>query len=107
MLHCLIEVVKGSLSILDYVELPDDSEASVAGPRLADMYFARSSLWHAYERRLFRHMIARGWDQSLVQQALREATQTQAFISVVGECIPNSRHMRCELSNRGVYYPHN
>jgi hypothetical protein len=106
-LQCLIEVVKGSVSILEYLEMPEDLLPAERGTTLSRVYFAKSSLWRAYERRLFASARTKGWDAALVQRAVDEAVRSEALADVLGECVLNSHSLRMLDRNRGVYYPHN
>jgi hypothetical protein len=107
MLHCLIEVVKGSISILDYLELPDALEPARRAEALAQVYLAKSSLWHAYRRRLAAQVRAGPWDYALLEPAFRRAIRTPVIAHVLGECVLNNHSLREAERHRGVYYPHN
>ena len=107
MLHCLIDVIKGSLSILDYLELPEDITIGELGETLAAVYFTRSSLWRAYRRRFSRHARKHGWDYSLLESALQNAIRSEAAATVLGERVLNNHFLTSVSRERGVYYPHN
>jgi hypothetical protein len=107
MLHCLIEVVKGSISILDYRELPETLGPVERAEALARVYLERSSLWHAYRRRLASHARAEQWDYGLLEPALTRAVRTGVMAHVLGQCVLNNHYLREVERSRGVYYPHN
>jgi hypothetical protein len=107
LLHCLIEVVKGSVSILDYREFPETLKPAERAEALAQVYFDKSTLWHAYRRRLAAHARAEQWDYSLLEPALMASISTGVMAHVLSECVLNNHDLREVERDRGVYYPHN
>jgi len=105
-LQCLVEVAKGSLSILQYVQLTEDCSPAERAEALGSVFFAKSSLWRAYERLFLRHVRDRGWDESNVVTALEHARRTEAFADVLAGCVLNSHYVGQMASKRGVFYPH-
>jgi hypothetical protein len=106
-LHAMIEVIKGSLSIFDYLEIPPHAALSAVAQTLGNVYFSKSSLWHAYVRRFERAARLRGWDQDTVRGAIEAARRTDAAADVLSSCIVNSHYLRTMSRDRRVYYPHN
>ncbi len=106
MLHCLIEVVKGSISILDYLDLPETLKPAERAEALAQVYLEKSSLWQAYRRRFAAHARAEQWDYGLLEPAFRSAVRTGAMAHVLGGCVLNNHYLQEVERNRGIYYPH-
>jgi hypothetical protein len=106
-LRAMIEVVKGSLSIFDYVDIPLHAEPSVVAETLGNVYFSKSSLWRAYARRFERAARLRGWDRDTVRGAVEAARRTSAAADMLASCVVNSHYLRTMSRDRQVYYPHN
>ncbi len=106
-LWAMIEVIKGSLSICDYVEIPDEASAAEIAEELGRVYFAKSSLWRAYGRRFEQAAKSRGWDAEAVRAAFANARQTDALANVLASSVVNSHYLRQMSGNRAVFYPHN
>lgn len=107
LLWCVVEVIKGSLSILDYVDIPGGADLIAAAECLGKIYFSRSSLWKAYERRLRQEVSRRGWSQETASLALDEVKTLPAVGQALSSCILNSYYLRYMSSDRKVFYPHN
>lgn len=105
-LQCLVEVAKGSLSILQYVHLAKDCSPTERAEALGGVYFRKSSLWRAYERLFLRHAEDRGWHESSVITALQHARRTEAFADILASCVLNSYYVEQMASRRGIFYPH-
>lgn len=105
--HALVEVVKGSLSILTFPDLSGCTTSAERGAVLGRTYFERSSIWRAYERRLLGGLRRLGWRPSEVEEAIENAVRSAAFVSVVEECVLNSHYLEERAHQRGVFYPHN
>ena len=106
-LRAVIETVKGSLSICDYVEIPNRACVAEIVEILGRVYFEKSSLWHAYAQRFARAAKARGWKTKAVQNAFAGALRTEAVADVLASCVVNSHYLRLMSGNRAVFYPHN
>ncbi len=106
-LRCLVEIVKGSLSILEYVDLPGDLSTAHKGERLAEVYFGRSSCWRAYKREFDRQVAKRNWDPRAVAAAFERACKSEAFVSVAAMSVLSSCYVDTMAAERGVFYPHN
>ncbi len=106
-LRCLVEVVKGSLSILDYVDLPRDCSPADRGQYLGEVYFQRSSCWRAYKRVFDRNVSQRIWSMAAVDAAFQHARRTEAFANVLSSCVLNSHYLDTMAAQRGIFYPHN
>lgn len=105
--HALVEVIKGSLSILAFPDLSSCTTAAERGVVLARVYFDRSSIWRAYERRILAGLRAQGWISEDLEEALDKAVRSKAFVSVVEECVLNSHYLEERAHKRGIFYPHN
>lgn len=106
-LRATIEVVKGSLSICDYVEIPNDASSSEVVSALGRVYFEKSSIWRAYLRRFDQAVRSSGWDAKMVQAAFANARRTEALASVLASCVVNSHYLQRMSGDRTVFYPHN
>ncbi|MCE5228567.1 hypothetical protein LLG95_03095 [bacterium] len=106
-LRTMIEVIKGSLSICDYVVIPEAANVSETAEKLGTAYFAKSSLWHAYSRRFGNAAKAGGWDMKCVYEAFVRAKRTEAAAEVLASCVINSHYLRRMSGDRNVFYPHN
>jgi len=106
-LQCLVEVAKGSLSILEYVDLPPNASASQRAEALGAVYFHKSSLWRAYERRFLESAKRRGWAVEAVPAAFEEARHAEAFADALSGCVLNRHYVARMAAARGVFYPHN
>lgn len=106
-LQCIVEVAKGSLSILDYVDLPGGFSCVQIADALGEIYFNKSSLWHAYERKFYRNAELLGWDSPAVEKAIDKMRRTEAFANILCSCILNSRYVNELSQNRSIFYPHN
>ena len=106
-MHAMIEVVKGSLSIFDYLEILPESAPPTIAQQLGKVYFAKSSLWRAYARRFEQAAKALGWNPQSTRAALEIAGQTAVAADVLASCMANSHYLRSMDHDRQVYYPHN
>jgi hypothetical protein len=106
-LRALIEVVKGSLSICDYLEIAEDADGDEIITALGGVYFQKSSLWRAYARRFERAAKALGWNEEAVQAAFASARRTGAIAEVLASIVINSHYLRRMSGDRKIFYPHN
>jgi len=106
-LRCIIEVSKGSLSILEFINTPENASKEEIAMILSDAYFAKSTLWKAYKRLFYSHIERLGWNINLVTEAFNYAIKTQAFLDVVALNTLNSYYLDHLNSSRNIYYPHN
>lgn len=106
-LHAMIEVIKGSLSIFDCLEIPSGSAPEAIADHLGRLYFAKSSLWRAYARRFEQTAKALGWNPESTRAALAGAGRTAVAADVLASCIVNNHYLRTMDGDRQVYYPHN
>ena len=107
LLNAMLEVAKGSLPILDYIDIPTSWSQEERAVALSAYYFEHSSLWRAYRRHLLIKAKNRGWPTQLLDPALGVATTTEAAATVFGEKVLNSDRLRRIERDRGVFYPHN
>ena len=106
-LQCIVEVIKGSFSILEYVNLPADCSSTQRAEILGSVYFPKSSLWRSYQRRFFAIARRLGWDQASVGAAFEQAKTIEPVADLLSGCVLNSHYVRRTSRDRGVYYPHN
>lgn len=106
-LRATIEVVKGSLSICDYMEISNEATATEVVSALGRVYFEKSSIWRAYLRRFDQAVRSSGWDAKMVQAACANARQTEALANVLASCVVNSHYLQRMSGDRTVFYPHN
>jgi hypothetical protein len=95
-LRAMIETIKGSLSICDYVEVADETPTAEIAAILGRVYFEKSSLWRAYGRRFARAARAHCWDAKRVQDALAHAQRAEATADVLASCVVNN-HYLCRI----------
>ena len=106
-LRATIEVVKGSLSICDYVEISSEATATEVVSALGRVYFEKSSVWRGYVRRFNQAVRSSGWDAKMVQAAFANARRTEALANVLASCVVNSHYLQRMSGDRTVFYPHN
>ncbi len=106
-LRAVIETVKGSLSICDYVDIPNKASLHEIVKILGRVYFEKSSLWRAYAQRFTRAAKASDWKAKAVQDAFGIAFRTEAVADVLASCVVNGHYLRQMCANRVVFYPHN
>ncbi len=106
-LQCMVEVAKGSLSILEYIDLPEDFSHAQIADVLGKIYFNKSSLWHAYKRKFYQNAKLQGWDLNLVERAFGKMGRTEAFANILCSCVLNSRYVSKLSKTRDIFYPHN
>lgn len=106
-LQCVIEVLKGSISILEYIQFKDGLPVADQNRILFERYTKISSLWKAYERCFWICVKDNGWNEKLVKQAFESILETQALFKILSLVIPNSKSVREIISNRNVFYSHN
>lgn len=85
--QCVVEVVKGSLPILDYVSMRTGEDRQQVLRRIADVYRKRSSLWNSYFR--YARLKARGlaWSDLEFVSATERAFESTAFLEASGSVI--------------------
>jgi hypothetical protein len=105
-LHCLVEIIMGSLPILFHVKLPSDCTPKDQAEALGAVYFAKSSLWRAYRRHLFSEAKALGWDLSVFGKALEKACRAPACADVLSTRVLNNQYFATMGRERKVYFPH-
>jgi hypothetical protein len=106
-LQCMVEVAKGSVSILEYVDLGLDCTHLQIADELGKVYFNKSCLWRSYRRRFYQEAARRQWDINLVYEAFDEMRRAEAFANVLCGCILNSHYVSKLSKDRAVFYPHN
>ncbi|UCG58874.1 MAG: hypothetical protein JSU70_05040 [Phycisphaerales bacterium] len=106
-LQCMVEVAKGSLSILEYVDFGADCTYLQIADALGEVYFKKSSLWHSYKRQFYIRAEQRRWDLDSVNEAFRVMGKTEAFASILCSCVLNSHYVSTLSAKRSTFYPHN
>lgn len=106
-LHSIVEVVKGSISILDYAALDESITAHERRCILAKMYTEKSTLWRAYWRIVKVQARDRGWPLDLLENIRESTLSLEPAESVLEEVVLNSHYLRHRARSRGVFYPHN
>jgi hypothetical protein len=105
--QCVVEVVKGSLPILDYVPTRTNEDLQQASTRIAGAYRRKSSLWNSYFR--YARLKAQGlaWSDAEFVSAAERAFESTAFLeascSVVLSDYALKRHQRRRAQ---PYVPH-
>lgn len=106
-LHCVLEVVQGSLPILHFVQAPITLSAQEAAGCVGRAYRQRSSLWKAYHRRAQLWAERRSWNWSALDEAFGRAFESEAFLDasratiMSGHALQRHRH-----AERFEYIPH-
>lgn len=106
-LHCVIEVLKGSISILDYVQLQENLSVKECNSILFEKYTKTSSLWKSYERHFWNKVIENDWDEKLVQAAFEYILETKPIFKILSLVIPNNKAIEDITNNRNIFYSHN
>lgn len=104
-LLCLIEVLKGSISILDYIHFNDETIPE-RNELLLDKYKKTSSLWQAYEREFWVNIEELGWNEELVKDAFNNVLNYEALFKILSLVIPNNKAIDDIVANRNIYYSH-
>lgn len=105
-LHCLVEIIMGSLPILFHVNLPSDCTPKEQAEALGAVFFAKSSLWRAYRRHLFTEAKDLGWNLSVFGEALEKACRAPACADVLSTRVLNNQYFATMGRERKVYFPH-
>lgn len=96
--QCVVEVVKGSLPILDYVSTPAGEDAPLVARRIGDVYRRKSSLWNSYFRYARLKAQALAWSEPEFVSATERAFESMAFLeascSVILSSFSLERHRR-------------
>lgn len=106
-LQTLVEVIAGSLPILQYVDLPDGCSTESKADAFGAVYFPKSTLWRVYHRRLFASAKARGWDLSLLEEALQKVRRSEACADVLSTRVLSRQALERVASGRAIYFTHN
>ncbi|MEM7350200.1 MAG: hypothetical protein AAF657_05300 [Acidobacteriota bacterium] len=104
-IRAILELLKSSLPIVDYVDLTD-LESSEAKRTLAASYRDKSSLFQTYADLLLERSRHQGWPAGLVEQAIDEAFELDVAFEILQELIPNSVTLS-EFTLESCYVPHN
>lgn len=104
-LRCFIELLKSSLPLVGYVDLPPAAREEELGPLLAAHYRAGSSLFRRYRRRFLEEAAARGWEPAAVRRHVEEALATPVARELLQELVPNAYTAR-RLKAESYYVPH-
>ncbi|MFC1690927.1 hypothetical protein ACFL0W_01990 [Nanoarchaeota archaeon] len=96
-LQCFVEVVKGSLPIIDFVQ--DSNEA-------VESYLKISSLYHAYRREFFNWAKKLCWNTSQLERIEKWAISTPIFKRTVTEILPSYERLKDLPHREPTYKPH-
>lgn len=106
-LQCVMEVVKGSVPILDFIHVPARCNTAQAARMVGAAYRLKSSLWNAYVNRARLKAHELSWDWDSLEEAFDQAFETPAFLeascSVILSEYALQRHKRAD---RWDYVPH-
>jgi len=105
--QCVVEVVKGSLPILDYVSTRTGEDAQQVSRRIGNVYRRKSSLWNSYFR--YARLKAQGlaWSDVEFVSATERAFESTAFLEA--SCSAILSDFALERYRRGQprpYVPH-
>jgi len=82
-LQCLLEVVMGSLPILQYIHLPSDCPLDQKADALGAVYFSKSSLWRSYYRNFLANSADHGITIHAIVKSIEKMRRTAAFVEVL------------------------
>ena len=105
--QCVVEVVKGSLPILDYVSTPPGADAKQVARQISTVYRRKSSLWNSYFRYARLKARALAWSDAEFVSAIERAFESLPFLEASGSAILSKfaleRHRRRQPQ---PYVPH-
>ena len=108
LLQCFIEVLKGSLPIIDCVDNGNEDDPAKTVEQVKNIYFKVSALWRSYKRKFDIKVKKLGWDEGLVSEIFFEVQETPAFITTILDCVPNTYTLkRSKKIEDSMYTPHN
>lgn len=105
-LFCVIEVLKGSISILDFVHFRNELSITERNKILFEKYKQTSSLWRAYERYFWLKVEEMKWDKQTVKNAFDNILNMEALFKILSLVIPNNVAIPEMVENRNIYYSH-
>jgi len=105
-MYCLIEVLKGSISILEFYQFNENLSLTEYNKVLFEKYTQTSSIWKAYERMFWIKAKEQGWDISLVNDAFENILKTKSFFQIQSLVIPNNKAIDDIVNLRNIYYSH-
>ena len=106
-LQCLVEVVMGSLPIVQYIDLPPNGSDEEISDALGAVYFKKSSLWRSYFRHFLSEADAKGVSMAAVTEAIGRMRRTEAFSEILECRVLSSRSVKRPESERPFHYSHN
>jgi hypothetical protein len=106
-LHCLLEVVIGSLPIVQYVDLPADSPFELRADALGAVYFTKSSLWRTYYRHFLAEATAFGCDVPAVVESIERMRRTEAFADILSSRVLSGESVKRAETDRIFHFSHN
>ena len=106
-LRCLLEIVMGSLPIMQYANLANQDSEDKASDVLGAIYFRKSSLWRSYYRHFLSEAIAKGFSSTAIGESIDRMRRTKAFTEMLMCRILNDKAIKRIKSERPFYYPHN
>jgi hypothetical protein len=89
LMQCLVEVVKGSLPVIDYLHAKHGQSPAALWPLAREVFFSRSSLWQAYARRWNNVATAVQCGTRMANELAAEIYNTPAFMATLMDQVPN------------------
>ena len=106
-LRCLLEVVMGSLPIMQYTNIAHDSPQEKVADALGAIYFQKSSLWRSYYRHFLSEAGARNIGTAAIGKSIERMRRTEAFTDILKSRILSDESIKRYEAERFFYYPHN
>ena len=106
-MQCLVEVVKGSLPILQFIAAPTGSPEREVAVRIAAVYRRKSSLWNAYCEKAHPRAHELGWDWRALETGFDRAFESSAFVDASCSVLLTEHALkRYRRTDRWDYVPH-
>ena len=106
-LSCLIEVLKSSISILDFIVFEENVSLREKNRLLFEKYKEKSTLWKYYWTVFLKMANQINWSNEMIEIALENCLETKAFHKTISLVLPNNSEINNIVENRTVYYSHN
>jgi hypothetical protein len=106
-LQCLLEVVMGSLPILQYVHLPYDCSLDQKADALGAVYFSKSSLWRSYYRNFLANATDHGITIPAIVKSIERMRRTSAFVEVLESRVLTGESIAQTELRKQYCYAHN
>jgi|GEM_PF-3169665 len=89
-LWCIIEIIKSSPFVFDYVNLGNIGKKESA-KILWDIYTDKSMLWKKYFKKFLEYSRKNGWKEKDVMKAIDETIETEVFYEMILDNVLNSQ----------------